>query len=203
MFKDKNFTFNEYNSKNNYFHVITGPMFAGKTGFLIKEINNFKKLGWEVLVLKPAVDNRFAKDRIVCHSGQSEFAVSVKHQDFEQSVTNLLKKENYKVLAIDEFHFFSPQIIPFLEKLLQKYTILVSGLNKGVFNNNLEIMNQILTKADYISRLNGQCQNCQQLGTQIVRIDSQQKPSSNPEFVGGSEKYRLLCRSCSGFWKNK
>lgn len=196
---------NLFNSKSTsskistYLRVITGPMFVGKTDLLIKEINQFKSQGYKVLVLKPDVDRRFSHCYIVSHSQNRAQAAPIVVNQFIQQVQKLIAQDNYQIVVIDELHFFPPAIIPFLEQLLQKYIILLSGLNKGVANNNLEIMNQILAKADYIDRLNANCQICQGLGSQIQLIDAQQKPTKNPEFVGGAEKYRLLCRKCANF----
>ena len=192
------------NHFDNCLSVITGPMFVGKTDLLIEIIAEFKKKDYRVLVVKPHVDNRFSNNHIVAHSGCKNSTHCVTIPTFVQEVKDLLQKKSYQVLAIDEFHFFEPEIIPFLEDLLEKYIIVVSGLNKGVANNNLEIMNQILTKADYILRLNRKCTNCQRIGSQIRHVKGNNRFIKNvSDFVGGAEKYRLLCRSCSNFWKNK
>ena len=182
--------------KCNYLHVITGPMFAGKTDLLIKKIIAFREQKYRVLILKPDVDHRFSHKHIVSHSQQKELAVCVEVEHFQKQINSLLKENDYDILAIDEFHFFEAEVVLFLDKLLDKYTILVSGLNKGVLDNNLEAMNQILSRADYIDRLNGKCQICQGLGTKIQPVYLDKKPSKKIDFVGGAEKYRLLCRKC-------
>ena len=193
-----------FQQKAKFLHVITGTMFAGKTKLLIEKISSFRKQNKKVLVLKPDVDNRFATNQLVSHNGLKVSAISTNERDFYHQVKQILQSSNYDVLAIDEFHFFSPKIIPFIDEFLKEYDVLLAGLNKGVCQNNLEIMNQILTKADFIDKLNGKCQKCGQIGNQVLPVNCLEVAQMRgKDFVGGQEKYILLCFFCANVWKNQ
>ena len=60
--------------------VICGPMFAGKTTALRREVERARAAGLRVAVVKPARDTRYAADAIVTHAGERTAARAVRCQ---------------------------------------------------------------------------------------------------------------------------
>lgn len=183
-----------------FLNVITGPMFSGKTCYLIKQIVHHRQQGERVIVFKPKVDNRFAIDRIVTRLGKSLKAIPISHA--QEIATFLTKNGNYDVVAIDEIHFFSVAMIKVIETLLvAQYKIWVAGLNKGFCDHNLEVMNQLLPMADNIWKFNAACDICQKpnAGTKIQAVNKRGEallPKEITNFVGDKEQYQVRCRRC-------
>jgi thymidine kinase len=58
--------------------VFSGPMFAGKTTSIIGAVNAAIAAGSQsVVIVKPAMDNRYAENAIVTHDGAAHIAVPV------------------------------------------------------------------------------------------------------------------------------
>ncbi len=57
--------------------VLSGPMFAGKTTSLIAHINAALAESAPVVIIKPAMDNRYADNAIVTHDGAAHLAVPI------------------------------------------------------------------------------------------------------------------------------
>ena len=57
--------------------VFTGTMFSGKTTALINEIERHKLAGFEYLLVKPSLDNRYSESQVVNHNGIELKAVNV------------------------------------------------------------------------------------------------------------------------------
>ncbi|KAF2559481.1 hypothetical protein F2Q68_00018101 [Brassica cretica] len=64
-------------------HVITGPMFSGKSTSLLRRIKTEISVGRSVAMVKSSKDTRYAKDSVVTHDGigfpkkSSSFAIPV------------------------------------------------------------------------------------------------------------------------------
>ena len=60
-----------------YIEVISGCMFAGKTEELIRRIKTLEFAKKNVLVFKPAIDNRYSNTKVVSHAGSSVESIVV------------------------------------------------------------------------------------------------------------------------------
>jgi len=52
--------------------LVIGPMFSGKSTFLIKKIRMMIEDKLKVLVLKPQIDNRYSDNNITTHNMEME-----------------------------------------------------------------------------------------------------------------------------------
>ena len=59
--------YNQY--REGWLEVICGCMFAGKTEELIRRINVLSYAKKNIIVFKPAIDNRYSEKEIVSHAG--------------------------------------------------------------------------------------------------------------------------------------
>lgn len=186
-------------NKNSYLHSIVGPMFAGKTAFLIKKIQNLQKeQNKNVLIIKPEKSCRFSKHFIVAHNGENIKAKFIKKTDEVLKMVQPYGK--FDVVAFDELHFFSLSFLIIIKKLLKtNHIVIACGLDKGFSDHNLPIMNKVIAISDHIDRLKGKCYICHQPSTKTQAIDKYNQPLPPlkvTKFAGGKEKYQTRCQKC-------
>ena len=84
-----------------------GPMFCRKTLMLLHQIGAAEAVGEKVVVIKPAVDDRFAQNEIRSRNGGSHEAIPV---DSSRAILKLITKEHPDLVAIDEAQFFDEEL---------------------------------------------------------------------------------------------
>ncbi len=168
--------------------VITGPMFAGKSEELIKRIKTLGYAKIKTLVVKPMIDNRWTKEKIVSRSGSSiETFVAKTTQEIEEKCT-----EDYKAIAIDEAQFFDAGIIELIKKLANRGTrVIISCLDTDFKGKPFGSAATILSIAEFVTKLKAVCFTCGAAASMTKRITSQ----SNTIVIGDDE-YEARCRQC-------
>ena len=88
--------------------AVYGPMFAGKTTWIIKKISELEGRGEKCLVFKPRLDNRYGKEsKLHSHSGSSGQAILVDEQKPNQMLYLWdVTSEHHQTIIIDEVMFF-------------------------------------------------------------------------------------------------
>lgn len=177
--------------------VILGPMFSGKTTFLINRIKELKAEGKRVKVFKAARDNRYGEDIICTHDNL--FLKAHKIKDVKE-----VEIKDADVIAIDEFHFFSSNLIKYCEKWKDEGKhVLVTGLELGYLGvpkkfMDLKKSSEDLKKiADKIHFLKAKCAVCGKEATMTERTVE----SDEYSLVGGAEAYRAVCEEHHPRWK--
>ena len=93
--------------------VICGSMFSGKTDELIRRLRRAVIAKQKVQVFKPAIDMRYAVEKVTSHAGSQFDAIPVeKAADIPSKVD-----EGVTVVAVDEAQFFDPEITRIVETL--------------------------------------------------------------------------------------
>tara|TARA_B100001250_G_C19533830_1_gene671634 strand:+ start:218 stop:751 length:534 start_codon:yes stop_codon:yes gene_type:complete len=165
--------------------VITGCMFSGKTTELITRLKCAKG---DSLLIKPLVDNRNSGNRVFTHSGIVENAIKVRHLS---DVFDQLK--NINVIGIDEAQFFPGSIIQDLLHLnSKKIKIIIAGLEKDYLNQPFDVMTDIISIADKITRLYANC-SCGEKATCSYRKNTNSKQQL---LIGDKNFYEALCDTC-------
>ncbi len=93
--------------------VICGSMFSGKTDELIRRLRRATIARQHVQVFKPAIDMRYAVEKVTSHAGSDFAAIPVEKA---AEIRNRLDKDA-TVVAIDEAQFFDDEIIQVVEEL--------------------------------------------------------------------------------------
>jgi len=178
-----------------YIEVISGCMFAGKTEELIRRIKVFEFAKKNVLVFKPAIDNRYSDTRVVSHAGSSTESIVV-----PDSISILdFVKEDTDVVAIDEVQFFDAQIILVCDYLAkQGKRVMVAGLDTDFRAEPFGVMPQLITDAEFVTKLTAVCTKCGAPATRTQRIvNGYPARYSDPIIlVGAAESYEARCRHC-------
>lgn len=106
--------------------VITGSMFCGKTDELIRRLRRATIARQNVKVFKPAIDVRYAVNKVASHAG-AEFEANPIEKSEE--ILELLD-DDITVVAIDEAQFFDDGIIDVAEELAERdLRVIIAGLD--------------------------------------------------------------------------
>ena len=181
--------------REGWIEVISGCMFAGKTEELIRRINVLSYAKKNIIVFKPKIDNRYSDSEIVSHSGAKVPCLVV------EKAQDILKKieADTEVVAIDEVQFFDKDIVEVCEYLADKgIRVMVAGLDKDFRGESIGVMPELLTRAEFVTKLTAVCAKCGAPATRTQRLVNG-KPAGFEDpivMVGADESYEPRCRHC-------
>lgn len=185
----------ENKTRNGSIEVICGPMFAGKSEEIIRRIRRIEYAKKKVVCFKPGIDNRYSVDEICSHNQtkKKSYVIS-KAKDIYQ----YLEEDTYAVV-IDEVQFLDEDIIQICEDLAYKgIRVIVGGLDMDFRGEAFSIMPELLSRAEYVTKLTAICVKCGEPATRTQRV-----VNGVPAFyedpiviVGASEAYEPRCRFC-------
>jgi len=91
--------------------VVCGSMFSGKTDELIRRLVRATIAKQKVQVFKPAIDIRYAVEKVTSHAGSNYDAIPVENAaDIREKL-----EADTTVVGIDEAQFFDPEIVQVAE----------------------------------------------------------------------------------------
>ncbi len=169
--------------------LFIGCMFSGKTSELLRRIERFPSTS--VLAIKHTVDNRYASDAIVSHSGKSVVAVAVRSSnEIEPHV-----KPDTQFVAIDEAHFFDAGLVDVVARLTSRgVNVALASLEPDSWGRPFPINAELRRMADECSLLTAKCARCAAEANCTQRLT----PIVDGCMVVGPEHYESRCRRC---WK--
>lgn len=185
--------YNQYSE--GWLEVICGCMFAGKTEELIRRINVLTFAKKKIIVFKPKIDNRYSETEIVSHAGAHVPCVVV------SKATDILEniQPDTDVVAIDEVQFFDQDVVDVCEYLADSgLRVMVAGLDKDFRGEPFGVLPDLLTRAEFVTKLTAVCAKCGAPATRTQRIVNG-KPASFDDpivLVGAKEAYEPRCRHC-------
>ena len=173
--------------------LILGPMFAGKTTFLLEEIKKHEKINKnknDILVINHSIDNRYENDKIASHNRESY--PCLKKRNLKE--INSQELEGKKVLVIDEGQFFT-DIDETVREFVTTYKlhVIIGGLN-GTFQQKIFDSSNLLNLipfADNVISLKSKCYICGEKASFSKRI-----VNDNSEILVGNNNYQPCCRKC-------
>jgi thymidine kinase len=178
---------------NGSVEVITGSMFSGKTDELIRRLRRAAIARQKVQVFKPAVDVRYAIEKVTSHAGSDFAATPVEHAI--DIYVNLNKETT--VVAIDEAQFFDNGIISVVDELARRdIRIIVAGLDTDFRGEPFGPMPILIAKAEHVDKLQAICMVCGEPASRTQRLVNG-KPARYDDpvvIVGAAELYEARCR---------
>lgn len=182
-------------NNSGWIEIITGPMYCGKSEELIRRIRRVKIARQRIKVFKPIIDDRYDRNDIVSHSGDSIEAIPVNHPEEIYIKT----QNNIDVVAIDEVQFFTGDICKIIEEMADNgKRVILAGLDRDFRGVPFGPIPELLARAEYVEKLHAICIVCGNPATRTQRlIDG--KPASYDDpviLVGASEVYEARCRKC-------
>jgi thymidine kinase len=173
--------------------VVCGSMFSGKTDELIRRLVRATIAKQKVQVFKPAIDIRYAVEKVTSHAGSDYDAIPI------QNATEIRDRvdPNTTVIAIDEAQFFDSGIVQIAEELASRgIRVLVAGLDTDFRGEPFGPMPLLMSRAEHVDKLHAICMVCGDEASRTQRLVNG-KPARYDDpvvIVGASELYEARCR---------
>ena len=167
--------------------IITGPMWAGKTSYIIDMM--YKLENTNMIVIKHHIDDRYDSECIVTHDKVMVEAMKLK------TLTELLLLPEYKEsdhILIDEGQFFD-DLSEFVREAVDKdgKNVYIAGLLSDYKRRPFDNLYKILPLADNIIFKHGKCAYCDNESVFSKRI-----VDCKSQVLVGSDSYKPVCRKC-------
>ena len=141
--------------------TIVGAMFAGKTSELLKRILWAKHQNKKIVVLKPSIDNRYSRKKIITHNDLSHECYPMTNWS---NVLNEFKfdKNLVDVVFLDEIQFMdTSDTLKNVEEILNKgIDVVCAGLDQDSRGKPWETSSMLLGLSDKIVKIYGFCNVC-------------------------------------------
>ena len=174
--------------QHGWIEVVCGSMFSGKTEELIRRMRRAEFANQRMVLFNPQIDNRYSEENVVSHQGSSLKAIVV-----NDSSEILATWRNELVVAIDEAQFFDFGIVEVCNTLASKgVRVILAGLDMDYLGVPFGPMPQLLSIAEYVTKVHAICVSCGNLA-QFSHRTAEEK---DQVLVGAVEKYKPLCRAC-------
>ena len=173
--------------------VICGSMFSGKTDELIRRLRRAYIAKQKIQVFKPAIDVRYAVEKVTSHAGSEFDATPVEKA---QEILAKFQPET-TVVAIDEAQFFDWHISEVCHSLAGRgVRVIVGGLDMDFRGEPFGPMPLLMDQAESVDKLQAICVVCGLPASRTQRlIDGRPANYNDPVVqVGGSEAYEARCR---------
>lgn len=173
--------------------VVCGSMFSGKTDELIRRLVRATIARQNVQVFKPAIDVRYAVEKVTSHTGANFDALPVeKAADIRKHLA-----KGTTVVAMDEAQFFDEEIVDVAQELAAHgIRVIVAGLDMDFRGEPFGPMPTLMAKAEKADKLHAICMICGQEASRTQRLVNG-KPARYDDpvvIVGASELYEARCR---------
>jgi thymidine kinase len=173
--------------------VVCGSMFSGKTDELIRRLIRATIAKQKVQVFKPAIDIRYAVEKVTSHAGSDYDAIPVeKAADIRGRI-----ESDTTVVAIDEAQFFDPEVVPLADELAARgIRVLIAGLDQDFRGEPFGPMPFLMSRAERVDKLHAICMVCGDDASRTQRLVNG-KPARYDDpvvIVGASEMYEARCR---------
>jgi len=173
--------------------VITGSMFCGKTDELIRRLRRATIARQKVQVFKPAIDIRYAVEKVMSHAGAEFDALPIEKsaEIFEHL------DDEVTVVAIDEAQFFDADVVDVARELAERgIRVIVAGLDMDFRAEPFGPMPALLAEAEEVRKLRAICMVCGEEASRTQRLVNG-KPARYDDpivIVGADELYEARCR---------
>src|SRR5512134_416213 len=164
-------------------------MFAGKTEELLRRVRRAVIAGLRVRVITHALDTREGADRIASHAGLGYPSDSVP----SAAAIGPAVGTGADLVAIDEAHFFGPELVPVVADLAGRgLIVVVAGLDVTFAGQPFEPLPSLMALAERVDKLTAICTVCGADAIFHVRVTPTAAGDAElvPEHVGGLEKYQ-------------
>ncbi len=136
-----------------WIEVICGSMFSGKTEELIRRLKRAQFAKQKVEIFKPAVDTRYAEEKVVSHD-ESE----IRCTPVPSSANIILLANDMDVVGIDEAQFFDNEIVRVCNDLANRgIRVIVAGLDMDFKGNPFGPMPYLMATAEYVTKVHAVC----------------------------------------------
>lgn len=173
--------------------VICGSMFSGKTDELIRRLVRATIARQKVQVFKPAIDIRYAVEKVASHAGSTFDAIPVE----KAAEIRARMDADTTVVGIDEAQFFDAEVVLVAKELAARgVRVIVAGLDTDFRGEPFGSMPVLMAEAENVSKLHAICMVCGEEASRTQRLvnGSPARYDEPVVIVGASELYEARCR---------
>lgn len=170
--------------------VITGCMYSGKSEELVRRLRRALLARKTVMAFKHTSDDRYEKDRLASHGGQTFKARAYK------TVKGMGEAaRGAEVIAIDEAQFFGPELVTFCEAMADiGCRVIIAGLDLDSDGKPFGPIPVLMAVAEQVDKLTAICMVCGGVATR-----SYHKTGKDKQVEVGAEQYEARCRGCAQY----
>jgi thymidine kinase len=172
--------------------LVIGPMFSGKSSYLLTSIRRYKEMGWPIYTITSNLDKRYTSDNKIINHNQ-DYAAADASVEYLQHISGKKEYLDAKVVIIEEAQFY-PDLVEFVVEAVEtdgKYLI-VAGLDGDASRKPFGKLLDLIPHADSIIKLKALCKKCGD-GTEALFTSKKVHDNATVD-IGGSDKYEALCR---------
>jgi thymidine kinase len=169
-------------------------MFSGKTDELIRRLRRATIARQKVQVFKPAIDNRYAVQKVTSHAGSDYDALPI---TTAAEILSYLDRDT-TVVGIDEAQFFDGEIVSIAQRLADRgVRVIIAGLDTDFRGEPFGPMPVLMASAERVDKLQAICMVCGEPGTRTQRLVNGKPAHFNEPvvIVGAAEMYEARCRA--------
>lgn len=180
----------KHDRKKGWVEVICGSMFSGKTEELIRRLKRAEFAKQKIQIFKPQIDTRYDALKVVSHQGTEIISMPVQNSQNIQLAVDVV---NTDVVGIDEAQFFDTGLVDVVNYLANNgVRVIIAGLDMDYKAQPFGVMPQLLSTAEYVTKVHAICVHCGNL----AYVSHRTALSDNLILLGETEHYQPLCRKC-------
>ena len=191
----------------NTLEVVMGPMFSGKTTYILNKIEQIEdSKSTDYILIKPKIDNRYEDESskstmqyITSHDRKKKECTSVESlieiiDSLKVDLINKFKEFRNLYIIIDEAQFFD-DLVSFCERSLEissktNIKLLICGLDGDYERKPIGHILDVVPLSDSVLKLTGKCSFCNEKS-----IFSKRRICNTEQvLIGGEEAYQPVCR---------
>jgi len=165
-------------------------MFSGKTDELIRRLVRAKIARQKVQVFKPAIDIRYAAEKVASHAGSTFDAIPIQ----KPAEIRVKLDQDTTVVGIDEAQFFDAEVVGVAQELAARgVRVIVDTDFRG---EPFGSMPALMSEAEDVAKLHAICMVCGDDASRTQRLVNG-KPARYHDpvvIVGAAELYEARCR---------
>ena len=171
-------------------NLVLGPMWAGKSSYILSKIRRYKAIGWDVYVITHAIDHRYGHYVISNHDSDQFPAISVRN------LLPLREEEQYKkakLIILEEAQFFQ-DLLSFVLKAVEEdgKHVIVVGLDGDSERKPFGDILKLIPYCDTLEKITSLCSSC---GDGTPALFSYRCIETTEQVAVGAESmYKPLCR---------
>ena len=173
--------------------VITGSMFCGKTDELIRRLRRATIARQKVQVFKPAIDNRYALEKVTSHAGTEFAAIPIQTAAGIRDYLEEAPPWSPSMKPSSSAMTSSPSSQELADRGLR---VIVAGLDTDFRGEPFGPMPVLMAKAEKVDKLQAICMVCGEPACRTQRLVNGEPAHYHDPIVivGAAEMYEARCR---------
>lgn len=171
--------------------IVLGPMFAGKSSYILSSLRRYEAIGWQVFCITSSLDTRYEESAIHSHNHERHGAVS---SDTLMKLRSLNSYKEARLIIIEEAQFFT-DLYSFVQHAVEEddKDVLIVGLDGDSERRPFGDILKLIPLCDKVTKLTAMCKRCEMPTDAIFTY--RKNGDKSVVSVGADAEYEALCRT--------